>query len=85
MEEPEASLDNQGNALKEALNTASCLASVNAKVPRGHDTLSLALIGPPLSLLFFAALVANGQRVLLLTRAWRHSLDNACALSLLFD
>ena len=42
------------------------------------------MIGPPLSLLFFAALVANGQRVLLLTRAWR-SLDNACALSPLFD
>jgi hypothetical protein len=39
-----------------------------------------ALIGPPLSLLFYAALVANGLRVLRLTRAWR-SLDNACALS----
>jgi hypothetical protein len=38
------------------------------------------LIGYPLSLLFFAALVANGLRGLLLTRAW-HSLDNACALS----
>ena len=42
------------------------------------------MIGHPLSLLFFAALVANGQRVLLLTRAWR-SLDNACALSPIFD
>ena len=38
-----------------------------------------ALIGPPLSLLFFAALVANGQRVLLLTRPTLT--DNACALS----
>ena len=42
------------------------------------------MIGHPLSLLFFAALVADGQRVLLLTRAWR-SLDNACALSPIFD
>jgi hypothetical protein len=32
----------------------------------------------------FAALVANGQRVRLLTRAGR-SLDNACALSPIFD
>jgi hypothetical protein len=37
------------------------------------------LIGPPLSLLFFVALGANGRRVLLLTRAWR-SLDNVEAL-----
>ena len=29
-----------------------------------------ALIGHPLSLLYYAALVANGLRVLLLTRAW---------------
>ena len=57
--------------LQEALDTASCLASVNAKTPLGHHTLSpLPLIGPPLSLLFHAALVANGLRVLLLTRAW---------------
>ena len=35
-----------------------------------------ALIGHPLSLLLKAALVANGLRVLLLTRAWL-SLDNA--------
>jgi hypothetical protein len=35
-----------------------------------------AVIGPPLSLLLKAALVANGLRGLLLTRAWL-SLDNA--------
>jgi hypothetical protein len=58
---------------------------VNAKVPIGQHTLSpLPLIGHPLSRLFHAALVANGLRVLLLTRAW-HSLDNACALSPIFD
>jgi len=33
----------EGMTLKEALNTAACLASVHAKVPRGHDTLSPAL------------------------------------------
>jgi len=42
------------------------------------------LLRPPRSRLFFAALDANGQRGLLRTRAWR-SLDNACALSPLFD
>jgi hypothetical protein len=57
--------------LQEVLARASCTASVNAKAPIGHETLSPApLIGHPLSLLFFAALVANGLRVLLLTRAW---------------
>jgi hypothetical protein len=35
-----------------------------------------ALIGHPLSLLEYAALPANGLRVLLLTRAWL-ALDNA--------
>jgi hypothetical protein len=56
--------------------------------PRGlevHKTLSpVPVIGPPLSLLFVAALVANGLRGLLLTRAW-HSRDTACALSPTFD
>jgi hypothetical protein len=33
----------KGMTLKEALNTASCLASVNAKVPIGQDTLSPSL------------------------------------------
>ena len=76
-DEPEASLDNNGMPLTEALDTASCLASENAKTPRGPHTLSpVPLIGHPLSLLFSAALVANGLRVLLLTRAWL-SLDNA--------
>jgi hypothetical protein len=42
------------------------------------------LSGPPLSLLFLAALGAHGPRVRLLTRAWR-SLDNASALRPLFD
>jgi hypothetical protein len=56
--------------LKGALDTALCLASENAKTPIGHHTLSpLPLIGHPLSLLFYAALVASGLRVLLLTRA----------------
>ena len=59
-----------GMTLKEALKCAACTASGNAKVPIGQDTLSpLPLIGHPLSLLFFAALVANGLRVLPLTRA----------------
>jgi len=58
---------------------------VNAKVPLGPKypepfafdwTSTLAPV--------FAALVANGLRGLLLTRAW-HSLDNACALSPTFD
>jgi hypothetical protein len=40
-------------------------------------------MGPPLSLLFSTALVANGLRVLLLTRAW-FSLDNVDALSSIF-
>jgi hypothetical protein len=57
--------------LPEALDTALCLASVNAKVPIDQQTLSpLPLIGHPLSLLFDAALVANGLRGPLLTRAW---------------
>jgi hypothetical protein len=43
-----------------------------------------ALIGHPLSLLLYAALVANGWRGLLLPQAWR-SLDNACALRPIFD
>jgi len=71
--------------LKEALDPASCLASVNAKVPIGQHPLSpLPLIGQPLSLRFVTALVANGLRVLLLTRAWL-SLDNASTLSPIFD
>jgi hypothetical protein len=60
----------KGMPRKEALKRAACPASGNAKVPRGHHTLSpLPLIGHPLSLLVEAALVANGRRVLLLTRA----------------
>ena len=71
--------------LQEALDTASSTASLNAKAPIGHETLSPApLIGHPLSLLCDAALVANGLRVLLLTRAW-FSLDNVNALSPLFE
>jgi hypothetical protein len=42
-EEPQASLDTEGLTLKEALDTASCLASRNAKAPRGHHALSPAL------------------------------------------
>jgi hypothetical protein len=44
----------------------------------------LPLLGHPLSLLLHAAFVANGLRVLLLTRAWL-SLDNIEALSPTFD
>jgi hypothetical protein len=63
--------------LHEALAGASCPASANAKAPLGQKTLSPApLIGHPLSLLLVTALVANGLRVLLLTRAWL-SLDDA--------
>jgi hypothetical protein len=51
-EEPGASLDNQGTNLHEALDTALATASLNAKAPLGHDTLSPApLMEPPLSLL----------------------------------
>jgi hypothetical protein len=84
-EEPAASLDTHGVHLHQALDTAACLASVHAKTPRGHDTLRPAsLMGPPLSLLFDAALVAHGPRVRLLPRTCR-ALDNACALSPLLD
>jgi hypothetical protein len=41
-------------------------------------------MGPPLARLVLAALVAHGQGVLLLTRAWG-SLDHACALRPIFD
>jgi hypothetical protein len=75
----------QGMTRKEARNTASCLASVHATAPIGHDTLRPSpWIGQPLSRLVFAAFVANGQRGRLLTRA-SHSLDNACALRPTFD
>ena len=42
-DEPGASLDPHGMHLEEALARASCPASVNAKAPRGHETLSPAL------------------------------------------
>jgi hypothetical protein len=70
--------------LSKALEYAACTASVNAKAPmRSRCPEPCALLGPPLSLLCFAALVANGWRVLLLTRA-RFSLDNIDVLSPLF-
>jgi len=57
--------------LRKALEHAACTASVNAKAPmRSRCPEPCALIGHPLSLLVFAALVAHGLRVLLLTRAW---------------
>jgi hypothetical protein len=84
-DEPGASLDRHGMNLPEALARAACTASLNAKVPRGHESLSpVPLLGPPLSLLVHAALVAHGLRVLLLTRAWL-SRDNVEALSPTFD
>ena len=65
--------------------TASGLASVNAKTPLGHHSLSpVPLLGPPLSLLLHAALVAHGRRGLLLTRAWL-SLDTVETLSPTLD
>jgi hypothetical protein len=80
-DEPGAELDRHGMHLPEARARAACTASLNAKVPRGHESLSpVPLLGPPLSLLLHAALVAHGLRVLLLTRAWR-SRDNVEALS----
>jgi hypothetical protein len=51
---------------------------------RARDPEPYALIGHPLSLLLYAALVAHGLRVLLLTRAWL-SLDNVDALSPFFE
>ena len=67
---PEASLDNKGAHLQEALDTAASTASLKAKAPRSQDTLSPGpLLGHPLSLLCDTVLVANGLRVVLLTRA----------------
>src|SRR5262249_15805032 len=83
-EEPVASLDTHGMHLSKALEPAACTASVNAKASlRSRCPEPCALLGPPLSLRCVAALVANGWRVLLLTRAW-FSLDNIYVLSPLF-
>jgi hypothetical protein len=69
-DEPGAELDNDGMTLQEALATAACTASVNAKAPIGQAAPSPApLLGHPLALLCDAVRVANGLRVLLLTRA----------------
>jgi hypothetical protein len=63
--------------LHKARECAVCTASVNAKAPRrSRYPEPGALIGPLLSLLYVAAIVAHGLRVLLRTRAW-FSLDNA--------
>ena len=79
-----ASLDTQGMNLSKALEHAAGTASVNAKAPmRSRGPEPCALIGHPLSLLCCAALVANGLRVLLLTRSW-FSLDSIYVLSPLF-
>ena len=69
-EEPEASLDHQGNDPQRGAQYG-CMPCVRERqsASRSRYPEPFALIGPPLSLLFFAALVANGQRVLLLTRA----------------
>ena len=84
MGEPTASLDTQGMSLHKALAHAAGTASVHAKAPRWQETLRPApVIGPPLALLCCAALVANGLRVLLLTRAWR-SRDTVDALRPIF-
>ena len=39
-DEPGAELDNHGLNLQQALDTAACLASGNAKTPLGHKPLS---------------------------------------------
>jgi hypothetical protein len=79
-----ASLDTHGMNLRKALEHAACTASVNAQAPmRSRGPEPCAVLGHPLSLLCFAALVANGVRVRLLTRAW-FSLDNIYVLSPLF-
>jgi hypothetical protein len=84
-EAPEASLANQGKAPQRGAQYGG-LPCVRARPSayRSRYPEPCAVLGPPLSLLFFAALVANGQRVRLLTRAWR-ALDNACALRPSFD
>ena len=83
-EAPEASLDTPGMNLSKALAHAACTASVNAQAPmRSRCPAPGALLGPPLSLLCFAALVAHGWRGLLLTRAW-FSRDNIYVLHPLF-
>ena len=79
-----ASLDTQGMNLSKALAQAAGTASVHAKAPlRSRGPEPCAVLGPPLSLLGLAALVANGLRGLLRTRAW-FSLDNIYVLSPLF-
>jgi transposase len=84
-EEPEASLDNQGHDPQRGAPYGGmpCVRE-RQSASRARDPEPCALLGQPLSLLFFAALVAHGQRGLLLTRAWR-SRDNACALRPSFD
>ena len=67
---PDASLDNTGRTLKAARETAACLASANARTPLGpHPLRPGPLLGHPRSRLVQAALVAHGQRGLLLPRA----------------
>jgi hypothetical protein len=84
-DEPAASLDTKGVTRKEALKPAACPAAANAKAPRGQETRSPPpLMGHPLPLLLYTALVAHGLRGLLLPRAWL-SLDNVDALSPLFE
>ena len=84
-EEPEASLANPGHAPQRGAQDG-CMPCVRARqsAERSPYPEPCAWLGQPLSRLFFAARVANGQRGLLLTRAWR-SLDNAYALSPIFD
>jgi hypothetical protein len=69
--EPVASLDTPGRPLSKALAQAACTASVNAQAPmRARGSEPGAWMGPPLALLWRAALVAHGLRGRLLTRAW---------------
>ena len=83
-EEPEPPWTPQGRTLTAARNTACRPASCTPRAARSRDPAPGAVLGPPLALLFFAPLVAPGQRVRLLPRAWR-SLDTASALRPLFD
>ena len=77
---PDAALDHHGRPRTEALAPAACLASANARTPRGpHPLRPGPLLGPPLARLLPAALGAHGLRGRRRPRAWR-SLDTAEAL-----
>jgi len=66
-----AALDTPGMPLRQALAQAACTASVHATAPRrARGPKPGAWLGPPLSLLWWAALDAHGLRGRLLSRTW---------------